>query len=189
MMPKDENELRQMLKTAVDYDDGPIAVRYPRIAGLGVEMDPFPQALPIGTWETVREGDSCVIMAIGPMLQVAEEAAELLKREGINVQIVNARFIKPLDEQMLLALASEGKHMIVLEENAELGGLGSSVLEFYSLKGIYGLTIRIIGVPDIFVEHGTIKEQRKEIGLTAERVATELKTMQPRRMKRVTGQQ
>ncbi len=189
MMPKDENELRQMLKTAVDYDDGPIAVRYPRIAGLGVEMEANPQALPIGTWETVREGDSGVILAIGPMLQVAEEAAELLKREGLNVQIVNARFIKPLDEQMLLSLAAEGKHMIVLEEGAELGGLGSSVLEFYSLKGIYGLSVRIIGVPDVFVEHGTIKEQRKEIGLTAERVATEFKAMQPKRMKRVTGQQ
>lgn len=189
MMPKDENELRQMLKTAVDYDDGPIAVRYPRIAGLGVEMDPNPQALPIGKWETVREGDSCVIMAIGPMLQVAEEAAELLKRDGINVQIVNARFIKPLDEQMLLQFAAEGKQMIVLEENAELGGFGSSVLEFYSLRGIYGLAIRIIGVPDLFVEHGTIKEQRIEIGLTAERVASDLKNMQPRRMKRVTGQQ
>ncbi|CAM4523070.1 1-deoxy-D-xylulose-5-phosphate synthase [Paenibacillus endophyticus] len=189
MMPKDENELRQMLKTAVDYDDGPIAVRYPRIAGLGVEMDPNPQALPIGKWETVREGDSSVIMAIGPMLQVAEEAAELLKRDGINVQIVNARFIKPLDEQMLLQFAAEGKQMIVLEENAELGGFGSSVLEFYSLRGIYGLAIRIIGVPDLFVEHGTIKEQRVEIGLTAERVASDLKNMQPRRMKRVTGQQ
>ncbi|WP_054024295.1 1-deoxy-D-xylulose-5-phosphate synthase [Bacillus sp. FJAT-28004] len=189
MMPKDENELRQMLKTAVDYNDGPIAVRYPRIAGLGVEMEAHPQALPIGTWETVREGESTVIMAIGPMLQVAEEAADLLKREGINVQIVNARFIKPLDEKMLLSFAAEGRHMIVLEENAELGGFGSSVLEFFSLKGIYGLTIRIIGVPDVFVEHGSIKEQRKEIGLTAERVATELKTMQPRRMKRVTGKQ
>ncbi|WP_138753416.1 1-deoxy-D-xylulose-5-phosphate synthase [Paenibacillus sinopodophylli] len=189
MMPKDENELRQMLKTAVDYDDGPIAVRYPRIAGLGVEMDPNPQALPIGKWETVREGDSSVILAIGPMLQVAEEAAELLKRDGINVQIVNARFIKPLDEQMLLGLAAESRHMIVLEENAELGGFGSSVLEFFSLKGIYGLSIRIIGIPDVFVEHGSIIEQRKEIGLTAERVANDVRAMQPRRMKRVTGKQ
>ncbi|OBZ08258.1 MULTISPECIES: 1-deoxy-D-xylulose-5-phosphate synthase [Bacillales] len=188
MMPKDENELRQMLKTAVDYNDGPIAVRYPRIAGLGVAMDADPQALPIGKWETVREGDSGVILAIGPMLQVAEEAAELLKREGLNIQIVNARFIKPLDEQMLLSLAAEGKHMIVLEEGSELGGMGSAVLEFYSLKGIYGLSIKIIGVPDIFVEHGSIKEQRKEIGLTSERVAAEMKAMQPKRMKRVTGQ-
>ncbi|CAM3964720.1 1-deoxy-D-xylulose-5-phosphate synthase [Paenibacillus alkaliterrae] len=189
MMPKDENELRQMLKTAIDYNDGPIAVRYPRIAGLGVEMDPNPQALPIGTWETVREGESGVILAIGPMIQVAEEAAELLKREGLNVQIVNARFIKPLDEHMLLSLAAEGKNMIVLEEGSELGGFGSSVLEFYSLNGIYGLPVRIIGVPDLFVEHGTIKEQRHEIGLTAERVAAELKSMLPRRIKRVTGQQ
>lgn len=189
MMPKDENELRQMLKTAVDYDDGPIAVRYPRIAGLGVEMEVNPQALPIGSWETVREGDSGVILAIGPMLQVAEEAAELLKREGMNVRIVNARFIKPLDEKMLLTLASEGKNMIVLEEGSELGGLGSSVLEFYSLRGIYGVPVRIIGVPDQFIEHGSIKEQRQEVGLTAERVAAELKNMLPRRIKRVTGQQ
>lgn len=189
MMPKDENELRQMLKTAVDYDKGPIAVRYPRIAGLGVKMEANPQALPIGSWETVREGESGVILAIGPMLQVAEEAAELLKREGLNIQIVNARFIKPLDEQMLLSLAATGKHIIVLEEGSELGGFGSSVLEFYSLKGIYGLSVRIIGVPDVFVEHGTIPEQRKEIGLTAERVAAELKAMQPKRIKRVTGQQ
>ncbi|OMF34262.1 1-deoxy-D-xylulose-5-phosphate synthase [Paenibacillus sp. FSL H8-0548] len=190
MMPKDENELRKMLKTAVDYNDGPIAVRYSRIAGLGVEMEASPEALPIGSWETVREGDSGVILAIGPMLQVAEEAAELLKRDGSNIQIVNARFIKPLDEKMLLTLAAEGKNIIVLEEGAELGGLGSAVLEFYSLKGIYGLSVRIIGVPDVFVEHGTINEQRKEIGLTAERVANEMRTMQqPRRMKRVTGKQ
>ncbi|MNZ54313.1 1-deoxy-D-xylulose-5-phosphate synthase [compost metagenome] len=79
--------------------------------------------------------------------------------------------------------------MIVLEEGSELGGFGSSILEFYSLKGIYGQPVRIIGVPDVFVEHGSIKEQRQEIGLTAERVATELKNMLPRRIKRVTGQQ
>ncbi len=187
MMPKDENELRRMMRTAADYEQGPIAIRYPRIAGLGIELDAEPEPLPIGKWETVREGDSGVILAIGPMLQVAEEAAELLKREGLNVQIVNARFIKPLDEQMLLALASEGKSMIVLEEGAELGGFGSSVLEFYSLNGIYTQPVRIIGIPDIFVEHGTIQEQRKEVGLTAERVAAEMKAMRPRLIKRVTG--
>lgn len=189
MMPKDENELRRMLVTAVAYDDGPIAVRYPRINGLGVELDPNPQPLEIGKWETVREGDSGVILAIGPMIQVAEEAAELLKREGINVQVVNARFIKPLDEEMLMTLADEGKQMIVLEEGSELGGFGGSILEFYSLKGKYGLPIRIIGVPDRFIEHASIKEQRQEVGLTAERVAVEFKNMLPRRIKRVTGKQ
>ncbi|WP_337101692.1 1-deoxy-D-xylulose-5-phosphate synthase [Paenibacillus sp. YIM B09110] len=187
MMPKDENELRRMLVTAVEYNDGPIAVRYPRINGVGVTLDPNPQPLEIGKWETVREGDSGVIIALGPMIQVAEEAAELLKREGHNIQIVNARFIKPLDEQMLLNLAAEGKQMIVLEEGSEMGGLGSAVLEFYSLNSKYGLPIRIIGVPDRFIEHGSIKEQREEVGLTAERVATEFKEMMPRRIKRVTG--
>ena len=107
MMPKDENELRRMMKTAVDYNDGPIAIRYPRINGLGVAIDEEMIPIPIGTWETVREGDSAVIIAIGPMLPVAEEAAELLKREGLNVRIVNARFIKPLDEAMLLNIADE----------------------------------------------------------------------------------
>jgi 1-deoxy-D-xylulose-5-phosphate synthase len=187
MMPKDENELRRMMQTAAEYEQGPIAIRYPRIAGLGIELDADPQPLPIGQWETVREGESGVILAIGPMLQVAEEAADLLKREGLNVQIVNARFIKPLDEQMLSALAAEGKSMIVLEEGAVMGGFGSSVLEFYSLNGIYTQQVRIIGIPDIFVEHGTIQEQRKEVGLTAERVAAEMKAMRPRLVKRVTG--
>lgn len=188
MMPKDENELRRMMKTAVDYNDGPIAVRYPRINAVGVEIDEHLAPLPIGTWESLREGDSSAILAIGPMIQVAEQAADLLKREGKSVQIINARFIKPLDEQMLLLLASQGKRLIVLEESSEMGGLGSSILEFYSLRGIYDVPVKIIGVPDIFVEHGSIQEQRREVGLTAERVATELRNMLPNRIKRVTSQ-
>lgn len=188
MMPKDENELRRMMKTAVDYNDGPIAVRYPRINGVGVELDAQPEPLPIGKWETLREGDANVILAIGPMIGVAEEAAELMKREGAQVGVVNARFIKPLDEELLLTLAEQGKRIVVLEEGSEMGGFGSSVLEFYSRKGLYDVPVRIIGVPDLFVEHGSIEQQRQEVGLTAERVASELRSMNPRRMKRVTGQ-
>ncbi|MFC0335391.1 1-deoxy-D-xylulose-5-phosphate synthase [Paenibacillus sepulcri] len=188
MMPKDENELHRMMKTAVEYSDGPIAIRYPRVNALGVPIDKNITSLPIGQWETVREGDSAVILAIGPMLQVAEESAEQLKREGLNVRIVNARFIKPLDESMLLQLAKEGLHMIVLEEGSTQGGLGSAVLEFYSLhnKSYNGL-VRIIGVPDEYIEHGSIPEQRKEAGLTGERVATELKAMLPLMRKRAQG--
>ncbi|WP_214629917.1 1-deoxy-D-xylulose-5-phosphate synthase [Paenibacillus agaridevorans] len=188
MMPKDENELRRMMKTAIDYNDGPIAVRYPRINGVGVELDALPEPLPIGKWEWLREGDGNVILAIGPMIGVAEEAADLMKREGVLVGIVNARFIKPLDEELLLAIAEQGNRIIVLEEGAELGGFGSSVLEFYSRKGLYEVPVRIIGVPDLFVEHGSIEQQREEVGLTAEHVAAELRAMNPRRMKRVTGQ-
>ncbi|AJY77250.1 1-deoxy-D-xylulose-5-phosphate synthase [Paenibacillus beijingensis] len=187
MMPKDENELRNMLKTAVDYNEGPIAVRYPRINGLGVDIDPVMTPIPIGTWETVREGDSAVVLAIGPMLQTAEEAAELLRREGIKLRIVNARFIKPLDEAMLLRLAEEGLNIFVMEEGSEMGGLGSAVLEFYSLHSITGLKVKIIGVPDLFIEHGTIKEQRQETGLTAEKLAAEVIGALPKR-KRATNQ-
>ncbi len=188
MMPKDENELRRMMKTALDYNDGPVAIRYPRINGLGVQMDEELLPLPIGKWETVREGDSAVILAIGPMLQLAHDTAELLKREGLNVRIINARFIKPLDEQLLLGLEEEGKPIVVLEEGSELGGFGSSVLEFYSLRGFYGVPVRIIGIPDEFIEHGSIKEQQTEVGLTADRVAAELKNMLPSRQKRASSQ-
>ncbi|MCU6710133.1 1-deoxy-D-xylulose-5-phosphate synthase [Paenibacillus sp. J5C_2022] len=189
MMPKDENELRSMLKTALAYDEGPIALRYPRINGLGVQLEQDPLLIPIGSWETVREGDSSyAIAALGPMLGVAEEAADMLKREGINVEVINARFIKPLDEAKLQSLAHLGKRLVVIEEACELGGLGSAVLEFYASSGLDDMIVRPIGVPDLFVEHGSIKEQRREAGLTAERLADEIRRMQPKVIKRVTGQ-
>lgn len=186
MMPKDENELRNMLKTAVDYDNGPIAVRYPRIAGTGVALDEVPTPIEIGTWETVREGDYAAVLAIGPMIQVAEEAAELLKREGINVRVINARFVKPLDEQQLLALAKERIPLLVIEEGAVQGGLGSAILEYYCLQGVQPASIHIVGVPDIFVEHATIKEQRADNGLTAEAVAQKLSSLAVRKRQKAT---
>jgi len=186
MMPKDENELRNMLKTAVEYNDGPIAVRYPRIAGTGVAIDEVMTPIQIGSWETVREGDYAAVLAIGPMVQVAEEAAELLKREGISVRVINARFVKPLDEKMLLAMAKEHIPLMVIEEGAVQGGLGSAILEFYALQGIQPASIHIAGVPDIFVEHATIKEQRIESGLTAEAVAKQLSSLAVRKRQRAT---
>ncbi len=188
MMPKDENELRRMMKTAVDYDDGPVAVRYPRVAGRGVAIDEHLRPIAIGTWETVREGDSAVVLAIGPMLQIAEEAAEQLKREGVSLRIVNARFIKPLDEEMLLRLAEERIPLIVMEEGALMGGLGSAVLEYYALRAIDHMQIRLLGIPDAFIEHGSIKEQRTEVGLTAERVTAEVGKLLARPRQRATGQ-
>ncbi len=186
MMPKDENELRNMLKTAVNYDEGPIALRYPRISGTGAAFDAVMTPIEIGTWETVREGDYAAVLAIGPMVQVAEEAAELLKREGINVRVVNARFVKPLDEKMLLAMAKERIPLMVIEEGAVQGGLGSAVLEFYTLQGIQPFSIHIAGVPDIFVEHATIKEQRAESGLTADAIAKQLASLPVRKRQRAT---
>ncbi|TFE29902.1 1-deoxy-D-xylulose-5-phosphate synthase [Cohnella luojiensis] len=186
MMPKDENELRNMMKTAVDYEEGPIAIRYSRIAGTGVAIDDTMTPIEIGTWETVREGDYAAVLAIGPMVQVAEEAAELLKREGINVRVVNARFVKPLDEKMLQAMAKERIPLMVVEEGAVQGGLGSAILEYYTLQGIQPVSIHIAGVPDRFIEHATIKEQRAESGLTAEAIAKQLGSLAVRKRQKAT---
>lgn len=177
MMPKDENELRHMLKTALDYDEGPIAVRYPRVNGVGVELDAELLPIPIGTWEVVRPGDHAAVLAIGPMVQVAEEAAEQLRREGIQLRVINARFMKPLDEAMLTMLAREQLPMIVLEEGSVAGGLGSAIMEYYAQHHVFGVKVKPIGVPDCFVEHGSIKEQRQEAGLTAEQLVKEVHTM------------
>lgn len=180
LMPKDEQELRNMMLTAVEYDQGPIAIRYPRINGRGVELAPM-SPIPLGTWEIVREGSTAAILAVGPMVEVAEEAAEMLALQGIAVRVVNARFIKPMDQAMLLSLASEKVPIITLEEGARMGGFGSAVLEFYSDHDIYGLPVKNIAIPDYFVEHGSIKEQRAEVGLTAEHVASQLAAFIPRR--------
>ncbi|MFL1672128.1 1-deoxy-D-xylulose-5-phosphate synthase [Paenibacillus dendritiformis] len=177
MMPKDENELRHMLKTALDYAEGPIAVRYPRVNGVGIELDAELLPIPIGTWEVVRPGDHAAVLAIGPMVQVAEEAAEQLRREGIQLRVINARFMKPLDEAMLTMLAREQLPMIVLEEGSVAGGLGSAIMEYYAQHHVFGVKVKPIGVPDCFVEHGSIKEQRQEAGLTAEQLVKEVHTM------------
>ncbi|MFK7697181.1 1-deoxy-D-xylulose-5-phosphate synthase [Paenibacillus sp. HJGM_3] len=177
MMPKDENELRHMMKTAVEYNEGPIAVRYPRLSGVGVEMEPEMRPIPIGSWEVVREGEGYAVLTMGPLLEIAEEAAEQLKTEGIQLRVINARFIKPIDEDMLLQLYKEGASLVTLEEGAIMGGFGSAVMEFYSARNIHGMKVKAIGIPDYFVEHGSVKEQRQETGLTVERIVTEVKAL------------
>jgi len=181
MMPKDENELRHMLKTALDYGEGPIAVRYARINGLGVPLDRELHSIPIGTWEVVRPGEGIAVLAIGPMVQVAEQAASVLQQQGIHIRVINARFVKPLDEAMLIQLSREGMDLITMEEGAAMGGMGSAVLEFYARHDIFGMRVKNLGVPDYFVEHGGIQDQRKETGLTVERLITEVRSMLPRK--------
>ncbi|AIQ64755.1 1-deoxy-D-xylulose-5-phosphate synthase [Paenibacillus stellifer] len=177
MMPKDENELRHMMKTALEYNDGPIAYRYPRVNGTGVPLDAELRCLPIGTWERMRPGDDIAVIACGPMVQVAEEASEALKREGIQAGVINARFLKPLDHDMLLDLARAGTKLVVLEEASQAGSLGSAVLEFFAEHGLHHVTVELMGVPDIFVEHGSVKEQRQMTGLTVEGLCARIKSM------------
>ncbi|MDO7905157.1 1-deoxy-D-xylulose-5-phosphate synthase [Paenibacillus sp. JX-17] len=177
MMPKDENELRHMMKTALDYNDGPIAYRYPRNNVVGVPMDRELKNIPIGSWEYIRKGEGYAILAAGPMVQLAEEAADVLKREGIQVSVVNTRFLKPLDEQMLLELGRQHTKMIVIEEVSEAGSMGSAVLEFYAREEMYDLPIHLMGIPDLFIEHGSISEQRAEVGLTVDALVANVRKL------------
>jgi 1-deoxy-D-xylulose-5-phosphate synthase len=179
MMPKDENELQHMLYTAVQYDAGPIAVRFPRGTGMGVPMDTTFRTIPIGQSEVVRDGNDVALLAFGPMVALAEEAAEQLKREGISAKVINARFAKPLDETMLLELSRTGMPVITIEEGARMGGFGSAVLEFYADRNIHGMVIKNIAIPDYFVEHGSVEEQRQEVGLTVENIVQTVRSVAP----------
>ncbi len=167
MAPKDELELRNMLFTAVEYKNGPIAIRYPRGSASGKELKPGFELFPIGKSETVRKGKDLAMLAVGNMVAFAEKAAEMLEAEGINCEIVNMRFIKPLDEEKLKEISGRFKKIITIEENSIVGGFGAGVLEYFSANALIN-EIKIIGLPDYYVEHGTQKELYNLIGIDAE---------------------
>ena len=170
MAPKDENELRHMLKTAVDFD-GPISLRYPRGSGVGVDITEPMQTLPIGKAEVLREGKDVSIWAIGSMVQSAAQAAEKLAEQGISAGVVNMRFVKPLDKELLLAQAKEYGKIVTLEEGVLQGGVGSAVLE--TLNEAQLLTkcqVLTLGIPDEFVLHGDKKLLFKDLELDVDAI-------------------
>ena len=170
MAPKDENELRHMLKTAI-YSGCPISLRYPRGAGYGVEMDRELKQLPIGKGEILVEGSDLTIVAVGSTVHPALEAAAQLKQKGIFASVVNARFIKPLDGELILTQAKKTGCIVTVEENALLGGFGSAVLELISDAGMTGVRVKRIGLPDAFIEQGTQSQLRANLGLDAAGIA------------------
>ncbi|WP_232696105.1 1-deoxy-D-xylulose-5-phosphate synthase [Brevibacillus daliensis] len=176
MAPKDENEMRHMMKTSIEYD-GPISFRYPRGNGLGVPIDKELQVLPIGKSEVIQEGKRVAILSFGHIFDVAEKAVETLRAEGITPTFINARFCKPLDEELLTRLAKENMDIVTVEEGCIQGGFGSAVLDYYAQQGYHDMVVEAIGVPDYFVEHGSVSEQRQEIGLTAEAIATRVRSL------------
>jgi 1-deoxy-D-xylulose-5-phosphate synthase len=167
MAPKDENELQHMIKTAVEYA-GPAAVRYPRGTGIGVPMDQELKALEVGKAEVLRDGSDLVILAVGNMVHPSLEAADRLKAEGISAAVVNARFVKPLDEELILQAARKTGRVVTVEEHALAGGFGSAVLECLESNGVAGIKAHRIGLPDAFIEHGSQKVLRRKYGLDAE---------------------
>lgn len=163
--PKDENELASMVRTAAEYEDGPIAVRYPRGAGFGVRMDYEPSAIPIGSAETLREGSDLAMIALGSMVHVALEAALALSGEGIEASVVNARFVKPLDADTVLREALRSRRVLTLEENAAAGGFGAAVTELLQASGKGLFAVRIAGIPDRFVAHAGREALLADCGL------------------------
>jgi 1-deoxy-D-xylulose-5-phosphate synthase len=171
LAPKDERELRRMFYSALGYEDGPIAIRYPRDNGVGNEFDPEWTPVAWGKSETLREGADVVLLGLGNMVWVAMAAARLLEQEGIQATVVNPRFVKPLDEETILELAARIGHVVTIEEAQLAGGFGSAVLELLSERGV-DARVRRYGVPDRFIEHGTRPECLAAAGLTADSIAT-----------------
>jgi 1-deoxy-D-xylulose-5-phosphate synthase len=164
--PKDENELKQMLYSAYSYER-PVAIRYPRGEVQGVPIDEDFKEIPIGKWEILKEGEDIAIIACGNQVYPSLSAASELEEEGILCTVINGRFIKPMDREMLSALSKHAKKILTVEENAIMGGFGSGVLEILSEEGI-AVPVKNIGIPDTFLPHGSQSMLRKSLGLDKE---------------------
>jgi 1-deoxy-D-xylulose-5-phosphate synthase len=175
MAPKDENELCRMLATAIAHN-GPIAMRYPRGTAAGVEMDLDIKPLPIGKGEIVTEGEDILIFAIGKSVCDALEAQKRLSNEGISVQVVNCRFVKPLDADLIVSLAQKIPRIITAEENVLHAGFGSAVLECLMDAGVTGIQVKRIGIPDTFVEHGKPALLRAKFGIDSDAIVQAAKS-------------
>ena len=175
MAPKDENELRHMLYTAIQHP-GPIAIRYPRGKGVGATMDPEYQLIPVGKAEILKQGDALQIFALGSMVAPSLAAASVLEKEGVSAGVVNCRFAKPLDTGLVDIAASSGR-VLVVEENIRQGGFGGAVLELFNDAGLKEVRIRRIGLPDQFVEHGPPDILRAKYGLDSDGILREARTL------------
>jgi len=169
MAPKDENELQHMLKTAIEHD-GPISLRYPRGEGWGVEMDRELRRIEIGKADLLRPGKDVAILGIGHTVLPALEAAQDLAPLGIDAAVVNARFVKPLDKDLLRDVLTRVPNIITVEDHVIAGGFGAAILEFLAEEGISNVRVRRLGVPDRFIPHGTQDELRKLCGFDREAI-------------------
>jgi 1-deoxy-D-xylulose-5-phosphate synthase len=167
MAPKDENELQHMIHTALRHD-GPTAIRYPRGEGIGVEMDSRLMRIPIGKGELLKNGNDLAILALGHAVHPSLAVAGELEREGISAAVVNARFVKPIDRELIVQLARKTRRLITVEEHVLKGGFGSAVLEVLEEEGVSGVEVKRIGLPDQFIEHGGVRILRERFGFTAD---------------------
>jgi 1-deoxy-D-xylulose-5-phosphate synthase len=174
MAPKDEAELQQMLVTGINHTDGPISMRYPRGSGVGVPlMEEGWEAIPIGKGEVLKRGDDLVILAYGTMVHPAVQVSEILKEHGIDATVVNARFVKPLDQDLILPLARKIGKVVTMEEGCLPGGFGSAIAELFMDEGV-NAQLKRFGVPDVLVEHATPDQSKVTLGLTSSQMAEQI---------------
>jgi 1-deoxy-D-xylulose-5-phosphate synthase len=183
MAPKDENELRHMLYTAI-YMDGPVSIRYPRGKGVGVTLDSEYHTLEIGKAELLSpatlelaEQQECAILAYGSTVEQAKLAAKELAEEGISVAVVNARWAKPLDEEMIMRLAKGARRLVTIEDHVAAGGFGSAVLELLESRGIHDIDVRVLGCPDKPIEHGAPSILKELYGLSSSHLKEVIRDM------------
>jgi 1-deoxy-D-xylulose-5-phosphate synthase len=179
MSPKNEDELADMMKTALEIN-GPSAIRYPRGVVTGVARKPQPQSLPIGKAEVIQEGSDVAILGLGAMLPLATQLASLLENETYSAAVVNPRFIKPLDRELLARFAARVAAFVTFEDHVKTGGFGTAVVEALEEMGCRVPVVRI-GWPDQFIEHGKVDQLRARYGLTAEAALAEVLPLLVRR--------
>lgn len=185
MAPKNGSEFRNMIYSALQYD-GPVAIRYPKRDSLMYDTDEEFKLLPEGKGEILLSGQKTAILAVGAMVEPALQAARLLRPTGQDCAVVNARFIKPLDHQLLLDLVRHYQNIVVVEENVVAGGFGSAVLEFYNEKEIRSVNIKLLGLPDRFVGHGATELLLQDYGLDAAGICRTIRALSlPKVRKRV----
>ena len=174
MAPKDEAELRDMLFTAVNYMDGPIAIRYPRGSALGVPVKDEFTEMEIGKAERLVNGQDVALLAVGNMVEYSKKASVKLLAEGIHCEIINMRFIKPLDVDILNDLVTRFEKIVTLEESTIVGGFGTGVLEYLAERNLKNDILRI-GLPDKFIDHGTQEELHKQLGIDPDGIVEKIK--------------
>jgi 1-deoxy-D-xylulose-5-phosphate synthase len=175
MAPKDENELRHMLFTALDFQ-GPVAIRYPRGKGFGVPMDGEFKKIPVSKAEVLTRGKDLLILAIGSRVYPCLEAAKELEKNSCSASVVNCRFVKPL-EPRLPQMASRAGRVLIVEENTLQGGFGSAVLESLADRGVRNVAVKRLGIPDMFIEHGSQEILRERCKIDTARIFLEAKKL------------
>ncbi len=169
MAPRDEGDLRRMLATALSLD-GPSSLRYPRGSGPRRGLDVPLVPVEVGRAELLRDGGDVAILAVGPLVDAALEAADLLAARRMHAAVVNARFVRPLDADLIASLASRCRAFVTVEENTMVGGFGAGVLELLAARGL-NVPVRVLGLPDAFVPHGDRSALLAEVGLDAAGIA------------------